>query len=77
MTTSAKKQPKARSPKKDQPDRAKAIVEALPILPEERNEQDVLEFINAIEMFKRKIGRPFPSWSNILDIVKSLGYRKR
>lgn len=77
MTTSAKKKPRVTRAKKSTEDRGKAIVEALPTLPEERREQDVLEFIRAIEAFKKKSGRPFTSWSDILDIVRSLGYRRR
>ena len=37
---------------------------------------EVLEFIEAIDRFKKEHGRPFPSWSEVLHIVRSLGYRK-
>ena len=37
---------------------------------------DVIEFITAIDDYKRKHGRPFPSWSEILEIVKGLGYQR-
>lgn len=37
---------------------------------------DVLEFIHAIDVYKRVNQRPFPSWSEILVIVKSLGYAR-
>ena len=37
---------------------------------------DVLEFIQAIDDYKRQAGRPFPSWSEILEIVKRLGYER-
>ena len=37
---------------------------------------DVLEFIQAIDDYKRLNGRPFPSWSEVLEIVKELGYQK-
>lgn len=40
-------------------------------------EGDVLEFIQAIDDYKRAEGRPFPTWSEILDIVKELGYERR
>ena len=39
-------------------------------------EPDVLEFIQAIDDYKRQAGRPFPSWSEILEIVKCLGYER-
>jgi len=35
-----------------------------------------VEFIRAIDRYKRKHDRPFPSWSEILLIVKELGYTK-
>lgn len=37
---------------------------------------DVLEFIQAIDDYKRQAGRPFPSWSEVLEIVKELGYER-
>jgi len=39
-------------------------------------EPDVLEFIQAIDDYKRHESRPFPSWSEILEIVKALGYER-
>ena len=39
-------------------------------------EGDVIELITAVDEYKRKFQRPFPSWSEILDIVKGLGYAK-
>ncbi len=38
--------------------------------------KDVLEFIQAIDDYKRTEGRPFPTWSEIFDVVKMLGYEK-
>ncbi|QDV07399.1 hypothetical protein Poly30_29230 [Planctomycetes bacterium Poly30] len=38
---------------------------------------DVLEFIQAIDDYKRLEGRPFPTWSEVLDIVKDLGYQRQ
>ncbi len=37
---------------------------------------DVLEFINAINLFKNQSGRPFPTWSEVLGILRELGYEK-
>ena len=34
------------------------------------------EFIMAINEYKRVNRRPFPSWTEVLDIVTALGYRK-
>ena len=40
-------------------------------------DKDVLEFIQAIDEYKRTEGRPFPTWSEILDVIKDLGYQRR
>ncbi|MEZ6194294.1 MAG: hypothetical protein R3F20_00990 [Planctomycetota bacterium] len=37
---------------------------------------DELEFIQALEDYKRRHERPFPSWSEVLHVLKSLGYAK-
>lgn len=37
---------------------------------------DVLEFINALDDYKKDKNRPFPTWSEVLEVVKGLGYRK-
>jgi hypothetical protein len=37
---------------------------------------EVIEFITAIDEYKRLNQRPFPSWSEVLEIVKGLGYEK-
>lgn len=34
------------------------------------------EFIMAIDKYKRVNNRPFPSWTEVLDIIRALGYRK-
>jgi hypothetical protein len=35
-----------------------------------------MQFIKAIENFKAEHGKLFPSWSEVLKILKELGYRK-
>lgn len=37
---------------------------------------EVLQFIQAIDDYKRLNNRPFPSWSEILEILKGLGYER-
>ena len=37
---------------------------------------EVIEFIQAIDAYKRVNQRPFPNWSEVLEIVKSLGYNR-
>ena len=38
--------------------------------------QDEVEFMSAMDTYKRRSGRPFPTWSEVLEVVRSLGYRK-
>jgi len=35
-----------------------------------------IEFVRAIDRYKQKFNRPFPTWSEVLAIVKELGYTK-
>ncbi len=46
-----------------------------PVKPDAMSE-DVIEFITAVDDYKRLNQRPFPSWSEVLDIVKALGYAR-
>ena len=34
------------------------------------------EFIMAIDEYKRANSRPFPTWTEVLELIKALGYRK-
>jgi hypothetical protein len=34
------------------------------------------EFLMAIEQYKKQNSRPFPSWTEVLEVMKALGYRK-
>ncbi len=34
------------------------------------------EFVMAIDEYKRKNTRPFPTWTEVLEVIKALGYRK-
>ena len=35
-----------------------------------------LEFMRAVDDYKRRSNRPFPTWSEVLEVVRALGYRK-
>ena len=37
---------------------------------------ELLEFIMAVDEYKRVNERPFPSWSEVFEIIQYLGYRK-
>jgi hypothetical protein len=34
------------------------------------------EFLMAIDEYKRQNSRPFPSWTEVLEVITALGYRK-
>ena len=38
--------------------------------------QEELEFVKAIEQYKKEKGQNFLSWTEVLNIVKDLGYAK-
>ncbi|MDP7273830.1 MAG: hypothetical protein QF363_00010 [Planctomycetaceae bacterium] len=37
---------------------------------------DEVEFMTAMDDYKRRSGRQFPTWSEVLEVMRSLGYRK-
>ena len=37
---------------------------------------DEIEFMRAMDDYKRKSGRMFPPWSEVLEVVRSLGYHR-
>ena len=37
---------------------------------------DVMDFIAAIDVYKGEYHRPFPGWSEILFVIKRMGYKK-
>ncbi len=41
----------------------------------EYNNEEI-EFMKAIEDYKREFRRPFPTWSEVLEVMKALGYRR-
>lgn len=38
--------------------------------------QDEIEFMNAMSIYKKSSGRAFPTWSEVLEVLRSLGYEK-
>ncbi len=60
MTTHTKEKKKRR-----RPERNAALMD-----------EETLEFIKAIDDYRRRFDRAFPTWSEVLDILRALGYRK-
>ena len=38
--------------------------------------EEQFEFIKAVNEYKQLNNRPFPTWTEVLDIVTAMGYRK-
>ena len=38
--------------------------------------EEELEFLKAIDTYKRQRGRPHPGWIEVLDLLRQLGWRK-
>ncbi len=43
---------------------------------DEAQSAEVLEFVTALDEYKRKHQRKFPSWSEVLGVLRSLGWSK-
>ena len=39
------------------------------------NDEEI-HFMKAMDTYKRQSGRQFPTWSEVLEVLRSLGYRK-
>ena len=37
-------------------------------------EVERLEFLKAMDVYKRKTGKTFPSWTEVLDVLRSIGW---
>lgn len=35
-----------------------------------------IEFMKAMDDYKRRSGRQFPTWSEVLEVIRCIGYRK-
>ena len=63
------------------PDKKPKVAPSLPKSLLENNSEveidpEALEFIAALDKYKKIHSRPFPSWSEVLFVVKQLGYKK-
>jgi hypothetical protein len=47
-----------------------------PCTTDRRYTDEEREFLMAMEAYKKRAGRPFPTWSEALEVLKGLGYRK-
>src|SRR5437764_7673754 len=38
--------------------------------------EDEIDFMKAMDRYKRDNRRPFPTWSEVLEVLRALGYRR-
>ncbi len=43
---------------------------------EKQYSDDEMEFMNAMQQYKNRTGKPFPSYGDVLRVASGLGYRK-
>jgi len=60
-TRTSSRSAKRRSPKEPEPD-------------PELLELERTQFLRAIDRYKRKTGKTFPSWTEVLDVLRDLGW---
>ena len=60
-TRTSSRSAKRRSPKEPEPD-------------PELLELERLQFLRAMDSFKRKTGKTFPTWTEVLDVLRSIGW---
>ena len=60
-TRTSSRSAKRRSPKEPEPD-------------PELLELERTQFLRAMDRYKRKTGKTFPSWSEVLDVLRDLGW---
>ena len=58
-----------RGPGRRRPDDRKAAEEG-------QMTDEQFEFVMAVDQYKKINSRPFPTWTEVLEIIKTLGYRK-
>lgn len=47
-----------------------------PTTTERQYSADEIEFMKAMDAYKRDNHRPYPTWSEVLDVFRSLGWKK-
>ncbi len=61
---------------KDRRDRGERRRQVDPTTCEKDYSDEEIIFMKAMDQYKRANRRPFPTWSEVLEVLRSLGYRK-
>src|SRR4051794_8111011 len=59
--------------RRDEPERRRQVD---PTTCEKDYSDEEIDFMKAMDLYKRSNRRPFPTWSEVLEVLHSLGYRK-
>src|SRR5262245_18517130 len=60
---------------KDRPNQGERRRQIDPTTCERDYSDDEIAFMRAMDQYKRENRRPFPTWSEVLEILRALGYR--
>src|SRR5262249_3020531 len=61
---------------KDRRDRGERRRQADPTTCERDYNDEEIAFMKAMDLYKRANRRPFPTWSEVLEVLRALGYRR-
>jgi hypothetical protein len=61
---------------KDRRERGERRRQVDPTTCEKEYSDEEIAFMKAMDQYKRSNRRPFPTWSEVLEVLHSLGYRK-
>jgi hypothetical protein len=61
---------------KDRRDKGERRRQVDPTTCEKDYSDEEITFMKAMDQYKRSNRRPFPTWSEVLEVLRSLGYRK-
>src|SRR5262245_20943902 len=61
---------------KDRRDQGERRRQVDPTTCERDYNDEEIEFMKAMDQYKRANRRPFPTWSEVLEVLRALGYRK-
>jgi hypothetical protein len=76
MMTCLTKWPKTLGQKKIPGERAERRRKIDPTTCERDYSSDEIQFMRAMDQYKRENRRPFPTWSEVLEVMCAIGYRK-
>ncbi len=62
--------------RRDEKDKGERRRQIDPTTCERDYSSDEIDFMKAMDQYKRDNRRPFPTWSEVLEVLRAMGYRK-